>query len=125
MASLRLTGVLGTFNRINKHIVLSQKSKFQILIKNCYNFSLILTQSLNFGLDCYFHFFKHNLFSLKASLSECKRYLASLPSAATQKHIKTSIKDDVLIISLDSPGAKVNSLGVSFFSKYIKLSFFT
>lgn len=47
-----------------------------------------------------------------------KRYLASLSTSDTQKHIKTSIKDDVLIISLDSPGAKVNSLGVSIFSKF-------
>lgn len=32
-----------------------------------------------------------------------------------QKHIKTSLVDDVMIIKLDSPGVKVNSLGVSSF----------
>lgn len=36
------------------------------------------------------------------------RYLAT-PSA--QKHIRTTVVDDVLVIKLDSPGVKVNSLG--------------
>lgn len=37
------------------------------------------------------------------------RHLASLQSP--QKHIRTSVTDDVLIIKLDSPNVKVNSLG--------------
>lgn len=37
------------------------------------------------------------------------RFLASAPAAG--KHIKTKVVDNVLVVTLDSPGAKVNSLG--------------
>lgn len=48
-------------------------------------------------------------FVANASLS-LYRHLATAP-AVDQKHIKTSIVDGVLVIKLDSPNSKVNSLG--------------
>lgn len=50
-----------------------------------------------------------NNFDFAAPLLSFNRLLASSP--ATEKHIKTSTVDDVLIIRLDSPNVKVNSLG--------------
>ena len=48
-------------------------------------------------------------FSTLAPLLSLNRRLASLQPS--QKHIKTSLVDDVLIIKLGSPNVKVNSLG--------------
>lgn len=47
--------------------------------------------------------------STLASFLSWNRHLASSPPS--QKHIRTSLADDVLIIKLDSPNVKVNSLG--------------
>lgn len=48
-------------------------------------------------------------FDFVAPLLSLNRYLAS--SQTAEKHIKTSMVDDVLLIKLDSPNVKVNSLG--------------
>lgn len=39
-------------------------------------------------------------------------------SVASQKHIKTSVVDDVLVVKLDSPNSKVNSLGKEITSEF-------
>lgn len=50
-----------------------------------------------------------NFSDFAAPLLSLNRHLASAGEA--QKHIKTSIHDGVLVIKLDSPNSKVNSLG--------------
>lgn len=52
---------------------------------------------------------KNIFFDFAARFLSHNRHFAS--SLAAQKHIRTTVVDDVLVIKLDSPNAKVNSLG--------------
>lgn len=48
-------------------------------------------------------------------LNNCNRVISQsvrmMSATATQKHLRTKVVDGVLVVTLDSPGAKVNSLG--------------
>lgn len=55
-----------------------------------------------------FSFLSHPPLPLGSSPLMQSRFLASAPAA---KHIKTKVVDGVLVVTLDSPGVKVNSLG--------------
>ncbi|XP_070498952.1 trifunctional enzyme subunit alpha, mitochondrial [Chironomus tepperi] len=73
MASIRVTGLLSTMNRLKRMSLIN--SSFMHVTRSC-------------------------------------------ASVSSEKHIKTSIVDDVLVVKLDSPNSKVNSLGAHITSEF-------